>query len=572
MGPLLGLLLSCGALAHVAAKARGEADIIVLNGKIVTIMDDEGSVVQGMAIRDGRVVGVGSDSQISTFAGPETMIVDLAGKTVLPGLIDVHTHALEWAKGVVQGHVNCGARSIHSIADIVARVKERAAKLPPGEWIVGAGWDDAKLAEHRYILASDLDPVSADNPVFLNHVSGHLAVINSAALKFAGITRATPDPEGGVIEHDGNGEPTGIIKETVMLPVMAKLPPTPPDLAMKAAEYVSRAALSLGLTTVHNIWLSPEDIRGYQQAYQHGQLKARILMSPCVNNVAESEELLKTGVYTGFGDDQLKFGLVKIFTDGGMGARTIAIYPPGVIGEPENIGVLRWTSGDLQKAHLMLARGGWQLGTHAIGDRAIDQVLDSYQYVIKMLGLEDARFRVIHAGISTPGIQRRMHELRVCVDGNPPFVYWIGSWFKKYGPERLRWTYPAKSYIENGVIEAAGSDVPVTPFSPWWGIWALVVRREQQTDEVLAPEERLTIMEALRLYTRNGAYVGFEEKKKGSLEPGKLADFIVIDRDVLTVPPDEIKDTRVLQTYVGGQIVYDHDKDGPPPPEATGEA
>lgn len=571
MGPLLGLLFSCGALAHAGAEARGEADLIVRNGKIVT-MDDGGSVVQGMAVRDGRVVRVGSDSQISAFAGPETMIVDLAGKTVLPGLIDVHTHALEWAKGVVQGHINCGARSIHSITDIVARVKERAAKLPPGEWIVGTGWDDAKLAEHRYILASDLDPVSADNPVFLNHVSGHLAVVNSAALKFTGVTRATPDPEGGVIEHDGNGEPTGIIKDTAMLPVMAKLPPNSPDLAMKAAEYVSRAALSLGLTTVHNIWLLPEDIRGYQQAYDRDRLKVRILMSPTVNNVAESEELLRTGVYTGFGDDRLKFGLVKIFTDGGMGARTIAIYPPGVIGEPENIGVLRWTSSDLQKAHLMLARGGWQLGTHAIGDRAIDQVLDSYQYVMKILGLEDARFRVIHAGISTPGIQRRMHELRVCVDGNPPFVYWIGSWFKKYGPERLRWTYPAKSYIENGVIEAGGSDVPVTPFSPWWGIWALVVRREQQTDEVLTPEERLTIMEALRLYTRNGAYVGFEEKKKGSLEPGKLADFIVIDRDVLSVPSDEIKDVRVVQTYVGGQIVYDCDKDGPPPPEATGEA
>jgi predicted amidohydrolase YtcJ len=546
-------------------------DLILRNGKIVT-MDDGGSIVEAMAVRDGRIVATGADHQIAGLAKSDTTVVDLAGKTVLPGLIDVHTHALEWAKGVVRGQINGGARSMRSVADLVAAVKERATKLAPGEWIVGAGWDDSKLAEHRYVRAADLDPVSPHNPVFLDHVSGHLAVINTAAMKLTGVTRATPDPEGGVIEHDASGEPTGIVKDTAMLPVMAKIPLDPPDLAMRAAEYVSRSALALGLTTVHNIWLTPDDIRGYQQAYGRGLLKARILMSPGVNNLAETEELLKTGVHTGFGDDQLKFGLVKIFTDGGMGARTIAIYPPGVIGEPDNIGVLRWTSTDLQKAHLMLARGGWQLGTHAIGDRAIDQVLDSYQYVTKMLGLKDARFRVIHAGIATPDIQRRMHDLRVCVDGNPPFVYWIGSWFKKYGPDRVRWSYPAKSYIENGVIQAGGSDVPVSPFSPWWGLWALVVRREQQTGEVLVPEERVTIMEALQLYTRNGAYVGFEEKKKGSLEAGKLADFIVIDRDVLTVPADEIKDVRVLQTYVGGQLVYERDKHGPPSPEATGEA
>jgi predicted amidohydrolase YtcJ len=177
--------------------------------------------------------------------------------------------------------------------------------------------------------------------------------------------------------------------------------------------------------------------------------------------------------------------------------------------------------------------------------------------VIQQLGLKDHRFRIVHAGISTPAVQKRLRELNVLVDGNPPFVYWIGSWFLKYGPERVRWSYPAKSYIENGIIEAAGSDVPVTPLSPWWGIWAAVVRRDLQSGQILAPEERISVEQALALYTHNGAYAGFEEDRKGALEPGKLADFIVVDRDVLTVPADELKDVKVLQTFVGGRSVYD---------------
>jgi predicted amidohydrolase YtcJ len=263
------------------------------------------------------------------------------------------------------------------------------------------------------------------------------------------------------------------------------------------------------------------------------------------------------GVHTGYGNNHLKFGAAKMFADGGMGARTIAIYPPGVMGEPDNLGVLRWTPEQMRKAHWIAASAGWQLETHAIGDRAIDEVLDSYGAVIKQLGLNDHRFRIVHAGISTPAVQKRIRELHVVIDGNPPFVYWIGSWFQKYGAERVRWSYPARSYIENGIVEAAGSDTAVTPISPWWGIWAAVARKELQTGEVLASEERLTIREALTLYTRNGAYAGFEENEKGTLEPGKVADFVVVDRDLLSVPTDQLKDVRVLATYVGGEKIYE---------------
>ena len=538
------------------AQTCADADLVLRNGHIVT-MDGARSVVSAMAVRDGRILALGNDDALAACASSRTQLLDLRRRTVLPGLIDVHTHVMEWAKSILSGEIDAGYPTVHSIAEIAQAVAHRAAALPQGQWIVGAGWDHSKLAEQRYITRQDLDTASPDHPVYLKHVSGHMGVANSAALRLANITKATHDPEGGVIERDASGEPTGILKDTAMGLIAGILPGDPPDIDVHAAQFISEKAAEVGLTTIHDIFISSDEMRGYQEARRRGWLKIRVQMSPRIGSIADAEKLAQMGVHTGFGDDLLKFGAAKIFADGGMGARTIAIYPPGVIGEPNNLGVLRWTPADMQKAHLIAARAGWQLETHAIGDRAIDEVLDSYAAVIQQLGLKDHRFRIVHAGISTPAVQKRLRELNVLVDGNPPFVYWIGSWFQKYGPERVRWSYPAKSYIENGIIEAAGSDVPVTPLSPWWGIWAAVVRRDLQSGQILAPEERISVEQALTLYTRNGAYAGFEEDRKGALEPGKLADFIVVDRDVLTVPADELKDVKVLQTFVSGRSVYD---------------
>jgi predicted amidohydrolase YtcJ len=548
------ILLSWGASTSFAETCES-ADLIVHNAKIVT-MDSADRIVEAMAVRDGRIIAVGPNKEMDACAGKETRKLDLKGQTILPGLIDVHTHAMEWAKGVVRDQVDATYPGVKSIAALLQEVGRRAKSASPGGWIVGAGWDDAKYTDHRYITRADLDRVSGDHPVYLIHVSGHLAVANSIALKLTGLKRDTPDPSGGVIEHDSNAELTGIVKDNAMELVAQFLPADAPDLAVRAAKYVSESALSFGLTTIHDINLSPEDLRGYQQAERAGSLKLRVQMVPRVRNIADAQQLADSGLYTGFGNERLKLGAAKFFADGGMGARTIAIYPPAAAGETNNFGLLIWKPEDLQKAHRILAGAGWQLVTHAIGDRAMDEVLDSYAATVKSLSLSDPRFRIVHGGISTPAIQKRLKEQRVIVDGNPAFVYWIGSWFRKYGLERVRWSYPGKSYLANGIIAGAGSDVPVTPMTPWWGIWAAVVRRELTTGEILAPEERLSIREALTLYTRNGAYTGFEEKNKGSLEPGKFADFIVVDRNVLTVPSEELKDVQVLMTFVGGEPVY----------------
>jgi predicted amidohydrolase YtcJ len=545
----------CAVPARVAAQCL-DADLLLRHAKIVT-MDDAGHVAEALAVRDGKILDVGTEAELAGCVSPRTKVLDLEGRTVLPGLIDVHAHAIEWAKSELQSEVEISYQSVHSIAEIAERVKRSAGTRKAGEWIRGAGWDQDKLAEQRYITRGDLDRVAPDNPVYLGHRTGHLAAVNSVALRLAKITGATADPPGGVIEHDAGGEPTGILKDNAMELVSKLFPADPADLSVEAAKYVSEHALEAGLTTIHNISVQPEEMRAYQEARRRGWLKVRVQMVPLVSKLADAERLAASGLYTGFGDDQLKLGAVKMFADGGMGARTIAIYPPELKGEKNPLGLLVWKTEEMQKAHLLLAWAGWQLVTHAIGDRAIDQVLDSYARVKKELGLKDARFRIAHCGIATPTIQKRMREIGVIADGNPAFIYWIGSYFATYGAERTRWAYPAKSYIENGVVEAAGSDVDVTPLRPWWGIWAAVVRREAQTDKVLAPEERLTVREALRLYTRNAAYDGFEEKQKGSLEAGKLADFIVVDRDVLTAPAEELKDVSVLKTFVGGELVYE---------------
>jgi predicted amidohydrolase YtcJ len=538
-----------------AAEDCGGADRLLVNGRIVT-MDDSTSIAEAAAIRDGRFVAVGRGRDLAACAGPRTVRVDLEGRSVLPGLIDVHTHALEWAKGLVRNDVAVGYPAVRTVADLVGRVRERAAVVARGGWIVGSGWDDAKLDEKRYVTRADLDPVSPEHPVYLTHVSDHLAAANSLALREAGITKSTADPPGGLIERSANGEPTGILKDNAMALVAARLPPDPPDLAVRAARVVSERALAVGLTTLHDVNLTPADLGAYQDAERRGWLRARVRLVPGVASVADAERLASQGVHTGFGSDRLKLGGAKMFADGGMGARTIAVYEP-LADEPANRGLLIWTSEDMRRAHLALARAGWQLVTHAIGDRALDQVLDSYEATQRELGLEDARFRIVHAGLSTPAIQKRLRALRVGVDGNPPFVYWIGSWFRKYGPERVRWSYPGRSYVDAGIVAGGASDAPVTPLSPWWGVWAAVVRQELETGEILAPDERLSVAETLRLYTRNGAWLGFEENRIGVIAPGALADLVVVDRDVLGVPASELKDVQVLMTFVGGELVFD---------------
>jgi predicted amidohydrolase YtcJ len=533
------------------------ADLVLFNGRIHTL-DPRETKARALAIRDDRLIAVGSDVEVRREVGPETRLVDLHGRTVIPGLIDTHTHAFDAVARRVAGDLDLGIGAVKSLREAVAAVAEQARASPARTWILGDGWSESAWPERRYLRRSDLDPVSSGHPVYLEHVSGHAATVNTEALRLSGITRATGDPPGGAIERDARGEPTGVLKDEAMGLVKVERPRLDARGRLLVAERVGREAAACGLTTIHNSILPLEDAKTYREADEEKRLKVRVLAIPFVPRQGTEEalqQLRALGVRTGQGRGRVRWGAVKFMCDGGMAARTIAVTPPGVKDDPGNVGLLGWETQGLAAAMRTVHDMGWQITAHAIGDRAIAQVLDALESALGDLP-GDHRSRIVHCGVTTPALLDRIKRMNVLVDHNPPFVYWIGDWFRNYGSERVAMSYRGKSYEDRQIVVSAGSDVGVTPLRPWWGLWAAVERREYLTGEVLAPGERVDVSTALKWYTVNGAYAGFEEADKGSLAPGRLADLLVLDRDPLSIPSTELKDVKVLATLVGGEAVY----------------
>jgi predicted amidohydrolase YtcJ len=540
--------------------ALAAADLVLVGGRVHTLEPSRPEAT-ALAIRGDRLLAVGSDAEIRRLAGPQTRILDLGGRAVLPGLIDTHTHVFDAMRSRVAGNLDLGIPGTTSLAGAAAAVKKRAAEVAAGTWIVGDRWDESKWPENRYIRRSDIDAGTEGRPVYLEHISGHAATANAEALRLAGLTRDTPDPVGGALERDERGELTGVLKDTAMSLVSAKIPVS--TFAAKeriaTAERVSREAAAVGLTTLHDSALTAEALRGYQEGEAAGKLKVRILANPLVapdDATATLDRLEAMGVHTGHGSAHLRWGAVKFFTDGGMAAKTIAVSGHGPVGDDGNLGLLRWQEPKLADAMKRAHELGWQITAHAIGDRAIGQVLDALGAA---LGPEpgDHRSRIVHCGITTPALLERIHRMGVYVDHNPPFVYWIGAWFLNYGPERAAMAYRGASYEKAGIVASGGSDFSVTALSPWWGIAAAVERKTYGTGAVYAPDERVDVTTALRWYTLNGAKAGFEENEKGTLVAGKLADLIVLDRDPLAIPSSDLASVKVLATLVGGEIVHE---------------
>jgi predicted amidohydrolase YtcJ len=540
--------------------AAATADLVLLGGRVQTV-DPALPRATALAVQAGRVVSVGTDDEVRRLAGPKTRVVQLDGRTVVPGLVDTHTHAYDAARARVLGWLDLGLPAARSLADARDAVAQSASAGPPGGWVLGDRWDESKWPERRSLTRADLDPVTGERPLYLEHVSGHKAVVNGAALRRAGITRATPDPVGGAVEKDAAGEPTGVLKDTAMDLVTRHLPQVEvtAEQRLAIAERATSEAASFGLTTIHDSALSAEAIQAYREAARAGRLRARVRMNPLLTPTgfeATLRELAAEGAPKAGATPLLRWGAVKVFTDGGMAARTIAVSPPGTVDDPGNLGLMRWETPALVAAFRAARAAGWPITAHAIGDRAIAQVLDAVE---QGLGASpgDHRTRIVHCGVTTPEILDRIRRLGVYVDHNPAFVYWIGDWFRNYGPERAATAYRGRSYEDRGIVVSAGSDVGVTPISPWWGLWAAVERKEYLTGDVLGPAERVDAATALKWYTASGARAGFDEGELGRLAPGLAADFLILDRDPLSVPAAELKDVKVLATYVAGVPVYE---------------
>lgn len=539
-----------------------KADLVLVNGRIVTV-DPDFSVAQAVAVKDGRILAVGSNDEIKALRGSSTEVIDLVGKMVLPGLIDSHLHMV--GTGEMLSKINCRTPPMKSIADIVAAVKRKVEAAKPGEWILGRGWDQAKLSEHRNPTRWDLDEVSPENPVWLTRTCGHVSVCNSKALEIAGVDSGTPQPVGGKIVKDEKGEPTGILQESPAYMLVSRHIP-PPDLesTMEAIRLASKAFSEVGITSVIEAGIENLAIRAYQRVRKEGNLTVRVNMM-LRGRLRSSDETVEEGVarisdfpmLTGYGDDLLRFLGLKLLIDGGIGGRT-ALLRESYEGEPENFGIMTMPEEELQSLVDAGNLAGMMVGVHCAGGRAMDIVMNAFEKTDKIRPIKGRRYSLIHAYQPNERIFEKCRELGVVVASQPSFLYYLGdSYYENVGPERSKWLKPHRAWIDSEVIVASGTDSPVTPYTPFPSLWASIARRTEVKGTLMGNEQRITREEAIRMYTISGAYHTFEEGLKGSIEPGKLADMIVIDRDILACPEDDIKDTKVLRTILGGKTVYE---------------
>lgn len=565
-------------LARILSAQTTASDLLLVHGRILTV-DTHDSVAQAIAIRHGVIVKVGSDADVLEFAGkvPGIRIIDLHGQTATPGLIDTHAHI---ADGGVEELYGVKLSDANSVADVVARVKAKIALVKPGEWVTGSGWDEGKLSDHRYVTAADLDAVSPDNPVWLTHTTGHYGVANSLALKLAHISVVTADPKAGTIDRDAHG-PTGVLKEeSAMEPITRLIPATTPEQMRDGVRYIQKVLLSEGITAVKDPDIQQIHWDAYKSLLDQGQLKERICVLWHAGSTLESAgkalALIKSvpRLPATLGDDHLLSCGVKIYMDGSGGARTGWVYDdwlrnattPDVTsaGSP-NRGYPQ-TDPAVYREMVRLFHGNEvPVGTHAVGDRAMDWVVDTYALVEQEQPHPGLRHSIIHANLPTPHAFDVMANLQKKYDAGypemqPEFLWWIGDIYAaSYGAKRGEHLEPFKTLHSRGILWSGGSDYFVTPVAARYGLWASVTRETAKGTYGLHPfgmAEAVDIHTALRSYTAWGARQMFLENKIGTLEVGKKADIAIWDRDLYMVPTDQIKNLKCVMTLLDGEVVY----------------
>lgn len=526
---------------------------LITNGTILT-MDPAQPEVEAVGVIGERIVAVGQRRLVEAALPRGYRTLDLAGRVCLPGFNEAHNHMIGF--GTALGHVPAGYPEVRAIADIVRNVAERARQVPPGTWILGRGYDDNKLAERRHPTRHDLDAAAPEHPVMVVNGSGHMSVVNSLALRLAGITRDTPDPEGGHIVRDEHGEPTGLLQETAQELVRAVIPPPTVEDHVAALRRCNDAYVAAGITSSQDAGSSlPEHLEAYQRAVREGALKLRTSMMIREHLLPH---LLGLGIKQGFGDDRLRVGPVKLFIDGSLIGRTAAVSRP-FLEDPreDNLGLTMMAQEALDDYVWQAHQAGFQVAVHAIGDRGIEMVLDAYERALARLPRADHRHRIEHCGILRPDLIERIARLGVLVVTQPIFITEYGDGFIRHlGLERIQLTYPFRSLLEAGIRVVFSSDCPVSSYVPLKSVQAAVTERTG-SGRSYALEEAITVEEALPLYTVAGAYATFEEGRKGRIQPGMLADFAVLEQDPRAVEPEAIGEVRVSQTIIGGETVYE---------------
>ena len=547
---LVCFCLVINSLPGSTAVNNNTPDLIFIHGDIYT--GSAGKRAQALAVRDGRIVAVGSDAEIEKLKGQGTQVVDLGGHFVMPGFNDAHVHLAN--AGFEKLNVNL--IGVRSLAEMQERIAARAKTTPAGEWITGRGWDHTLWPDQKLPTRQDLDQVTGDHPAIFTRVDGHISVANSAALKFGGIGPSTADPVGGKIDRDAQGAPTGILRETAKDDLIAKLPVPSAAQRRRAMELALADAAQWGITSAqdNSQW---EDFLALEELERDGKLMLRVVEWLPFNG---SLELLQEHrAHHPQSDSMLHTSMLKGFMDGSLGSRTAAMLAP-YADDPGNSGLARYEQPKLNQMAIERVRAGFQLGFHAIGDRAVELALQAFAAAEQdsKAPAQGFRFRVEHAQVTTPEQVKRFRELGAIASMQPNHLLTDMRWAEAHlGKERAAHSYAWKEFLDAGVPLAFGTDYPVEPVTPFRGLYAAVTRRSEDGKQEYFPAERLTIEQAIAAYTTGAAYAEFAEREKGMLQPGMLADFVVLDRDITKVEPAEILKTRVLRTVVGGKTVYE---------------
>ena len=526
--------------------------IIFVNGHVIT-GDLQPSRATGVAIRAGKVAAVGSDSDALAWRAPGVEVIDLAGRSIAPGLNDAHCHPI-WV-GRALTNIDAGTPPNRTVADIVARVAARANETRPGEWLLGRGYDQARLDDQRHPTRHDLDPVSPRNPALVVRACGHIAVANSRALELAGITRDTPDPDGGTIDRDEHGEPTGVVREAAQTLVRAVMPAPTLDecktwLVAAGHDFLSKGVTSVAEAGIHDSTL----MRAYGELRNAGELPVRTYLMMMIDEMLD--HLIGLGIRTGFGDAWLRVGPAKFFLDGSIGGRTARMSQP-YEGETGNVGL--WMDDpDAMKARFVRAhKAGFQCCAHAIGDAAIALLLDAYEQALREDPRPNHRHRIEHCSIVDMNIIDRIKRIgAVPIPGTSFLHAFRNAYVQNLGMPRIRYAYGMNTFYEHGIVAAASTDAPVVSTSATIGLQTMMTRRSEE-GEAIWPEEAISLEEAVRAYSWNGAYASFEERIKGALLPSMLGDAAVFETNLAETNPDELGQVRADLTVIDGRVVYD---------------
>ncbi|MEO6050626.1 MAG: amidohydrolase [Pyrinomonadaceae bacterium] len=544
------LLILAFSRPTVLAQSVG-VDLVITNANIRT-MDTKRTIARSLAVLNGKIIAVGSDAETKSLVGSKTRVIDAHGKTVLPGFNDAHVHFME--TGAQLSSVDL--RSAKTPEEFVQRIKDFAAKLPKGRWILGGQWDHENWTPNNLPTAAMIDAVTPDNPVWVNRLDGHMALANGLAIKLGGVNQDTKELAGGLIVRDAAGNPAGVFKDAAMAYIEKVTPDPSFQENLEAALAASEHAASLGVTSVQDM-SAGKDVGVYQELIRQGKLKTRVYgCSP----LADYKRWANTGIHYAFGSAMLRVGCLKGFADGSLGSTTAWFFDP-YLDAPNTSGLPRAEVTTTMKQNVVDAdKAELQIHIHAIGDRANATILDYYESAAKVNGPRDRRFRIEHAQHLRQQDIPRFGQLKVVASMQPLHIIDDGRWAgKRLDEKRLKGTYAFRTLLDSGAVLAFGSDSPVASLNALWGIYAAVTRRtlDEKNPNGWIPEQKITVDEAVRGFTWGSAYAEFQENMKGTLEVGKLADLVIISDDIFKIDPVKIGTAKVLTTVMDGKVVYE---------------